>query len=644
MRGLSRALAAVVAAMVAVCGLGQTNPGSALARQAAFDVTEKSISELQGAMSRGEVTSRQLVEAYLARVAAYDQSGPALNAFISFNPRALETADALDRERRERGPRGPLHGVPVVVKDNFDTVDMPTTGASIALATNRPTRDAFQVERLRQAGAVIIGKTNLHELAAGILTVSSLGGQTRNPYDPTRNPGGSSGGTGAAVAASFAAAGLGTDTCGSIRIPSSHNSLVGLRPTMGLSSRAGVIPLALTQDVAGPLARSVEDVAVVLDATAGYDPRDPATEAGRGHVPASYVESLEGATLRGVRIGVLQALFGDAEADAELGNLVRGAVDRMRLAGAVVANVEIADFAERLRATSVIDYEFKFQLADYLAGGTDPPVRSLGEILERGLHHEALTNTFRRRNAVESRDSDAYRAALAKRDELRRAVLRAMEDQDLDALVYPVMRRKAALIGESQSGSTCQLSASTSLPALAVPAAFTDDGLPVGLELLGRPFGEVELLRIGAAFERIARVRRPPPTTPAQSGEGATAPGAFAATTAGVPSLETSSTALEARFEWDPTRRLLRYYAQTVGVDAADVLLGALRDGGTGPIVGRLLRTGQTMAVGEVMLSEPAAAALLEGKLSAQLFTRADPLGGPSAPVVRSARQRLPGP
>jgi Asp-tRNA(Asn)/Glu-tRNA(Gln) amidotransferase A subunit family amidase len=628
-------LASISLTAVLLAGREQAPP---VATAAGFDVTEKSIAELQTGLRDGVVTSRQLVDGYLARIEAYDQAGPALNAFISLNPRALETADALDRERRERGSRGPLHGIPIVVKDNYDTADMPTTGSSIALAMHQPARDAFQVARLREAGAIIIGKTNLHELAAGILTVSSLGGQTRNPYDPTRNPGGSSGGTGAAVAASFAAAGMGTDTCGSIRIPAAHNNLVGLRPTMGLSSRAGVIPLALTQDVAGPLGRSVADVAVMLDATVGYDPRDPVTEAGRDRVPASYVAALEGATLRGVRIGVLRALFGNAEADAEFAGLVRGALERMRAAGAEVVEVEIPDLSDLQRGSSVIDYEFKFDLTDYLAAAPAPPVRSLGEILERGLHHAALTSTFRRRNAVESRDSEPYRAALARRDALRQAVLAAMETHGVATLAYPTMRRRAARIGESQSGSTCQLSAATALPALAMPAAFADDGLPVGLELLGQPFAEVELLRIAAAFEQLGAVRRPPPTTPPLPVADNAIPTRFQASTA-TATARNSPPGVTASFHFDAARGVLAFEVQASGIDAADLLRGAIRAGANGPIVGRLLRTGQTLAVGELPLTDANRDALAAGQLIVQLFTRQSPLGGASAPVVAT---RLP--
>jgi len=247
---------------------------AAESRSADFDVFEKSILELQQAQASGHVTSRQLVEMYTARIKAYDRSGPKLAAIVTLNPNALADADALDRERSKNQVRGPLHGVPILVKDNYDTVDMPTSVGTLALATMRSPTDAFQVKRLRDAGAVILGKTAMHELAAGVTTVSSLTGATRNPYDPRRNPGGSSGGTAAAVAANFAAAGTASDTCGSIRIPAALQNLVGLRGTSVLSSRAGIAPLSSTQDVAGPLARSVTDLAILLDATVGPDRAD----------------------------------------------------------------------------------------------------------------------------------------------------------------------------------------------------------------------------------------------------------------------------------------------------------------------------------------------------------------------------------
>ena len=282
--------------------------GCSVAPPEPFEVAERSIGELQAAMDAGTATSEQLVEMYLARIEAYDEQGPALNTIIALNPAAADTARGLDAERLATGARGPLHGVPILIKDNYDMSGLPTTNGSIAMAGLMPPDDAFQVRRLREAGVVILGKTNMHEFARGITTVSSIGGQTLNPYDTSRNPGGSSGGTGAAVAASFAAAGMGSDTCGSIRIPSAHNNLVGLRGTSGLSSRDGVVPLSHTQDIAGPLVRNVTDLALLLDATVGSDPSDPVTAAADGNIPNSYTASLDADTLRGARLGVLTML------------------------------------------------------------------------------------------------------------------------------------------------------------------------------------------------------------------------------------------------------------------------------------------------------------------------------------------------
>ena len=302
-------------------------------------------------MRAGKVTSRQLVEAYLDRIRKYDKAGPNINAFIALNPHALETAAALDEERRTKGDRGLLHGIPIVVKDNYATEDMPTTAGSKSLEGFETHRDAFMVKKLREAGAVIVGKTNLHELAYGITTISSMGGQTRNPYDPTRNPGGSSGGTGAAVAASFAAAGMGTDTCGSIRIPSSNNSLFGLRGTMGLSSRSGIVPLSMTQDIGGPLARTVTDLAIMLDATVGYDADDPITEDGRGHIPRTYLSWVGPRELGDTTVGILTPLFGTTPEDEEVGRLVRDAVKQFADIGASVVEVQMPGLDDLLQGT-----------------------------------------------------------------------------------------------------------------------------------------------------------------------------------------------------------------------------------------------------------------------------------------------------
>lgn len=633
--------ASVVAIAMAQMLLGGRAGGAATDsfQSTPFDVVEKSIAELQDALTRRQVTSRQLVENYLARIAVFDQVGPRINAFITVNARALATADALDQERATRGARGPLHGIPIVFKDNFDTADMPTTGASIALATFQPARDAVQVARLRRAGVVILGKTNLHELAAGIVTVSSLGGQTRNPYDLSRNPGGSSGGTGAAVAANLSTAGMGTDTCGSIRIPAAFNSLVGLRPTAGLSSRTGVIPLSHTQDVAGPLARSVRDVAILLDATAGVDPADPTTNAARDRVPASYLDGLSSANLKGVRLGVLTPLFGDTPEDSEVGDIVRAAIARMKTEGAEVIDLAVPNLTELLRNTSVIDAEFKFDLGDYLAARPAAAVRSLGEILERGLYHQALDATFRRRNAIESRDTEAYRASLVRRETARQAILATMDEQRVVALVYPTMRRKPAPVGEPQSGTNCQLSPTTGFPALSLPAGFTTDGLPVGVELLGRPFAEQELLRLGYAFEQSTRVRRPPGSTPRLSPSQLQA-ARLADTEPPVLFLGPPARRepiLRTEFVFQEPKGVLAYTIDVEGVSPGDLLLVGLHradPGKTGPAIARLLRMGESSGRGDVTLKPPEREDLAAGRLYVQLYTRQQPLGAVRAPVA----------
>ncbi len=484
-------------------------PGPAGAAPPAFSVVDKDIADLQRALRDGVVTSRQLVEQYLARIDALDQQGPAINAFIAVNRNALAAADRLDEERRQGRLRGSLHGIPLAIKDNFLTTDLPTTAGTLALAGFIPGPDAFQVARLRAQGAILLGKTNLHELASGITSVSSAGGQTRNPYDLSRNPGGSSGGTAAAVAASFAPAGLGTDTCGSIRIPASHNNLWGLRPTFGLSSRDGIVPLAHSQDVAGPIARSAADLAVLLDATVGYDPADPVTEEARERVPQSYLEFMGDSSLIDVSIGVVPSLMGDTPADAEVRDVVAGALAVLAGMGAGVGDIEMPGFDAMLRDTSTIAHEFTFDLQDFFATHS-APVRSLDEILRWGLYRTELDGVLRRWNATRERQSAAYATARERRDAATKTVLDTMQAFGVTVLAYPTIRRKAATIGDPQEGSNCQLSATTGFPAITMPAGFTPDGLPVGLELLGTPFSEGTLLRIAYAYEREAQPRRPP--------------------------------------------------------------------------------------------------------------------------------------
>jgi amidase len=590
-----------------------------------FEVHERSILELQAAQAEGRVTSRGLVDAYLARIAAYDQAGPRLNAIVVLNPRARDEAEALDRERARTGPRGPLHGIPVLVKDNYDTVDMPTSGGALGLAMMQPAADAFQVKRLRAAGAIILGKTTMHELAAGITTISSLTGQTRNPYDLMRAPGGSSGGTGAGVAASFAAAGMGSDTCGSIRIPAANQNLVGLRPTRGLSSRTGVIPLSGTQDEAGPLARTVTDLAIILDATVGADPDDAITADGAGHVPKSYRDTLTAGRLKGARIGVLRGLFGSAPEDQEVSELTRKALDSMKSQGAEVIDVVVPGMDDLLHDASVINDEFKFDLAAYLARHPNAPVKSLGEIIERGLHHDALDQSFRLRNAPDKKETEHYRQALLKRRALREAVAVALEVQQVDALAYPTLRRKPTLIGEAQAGTNCQLSAVTGLPAISMPAGFTADGLPVGLELLGPAFSEPALLGLAFAWEEAAKPRRGPFSAPPLV-KGAAPRPATVVVTAGVAPGPTARVA----FTYDATTGVLQYEATTSGPGTDRVIALTLQrsvDGAPGPIVAHFVTAGQAGASPALTMRGRQREDLVAGRMFVHLYTQRTPLG-----------------
>lgn len=454
---------------------------------------DATIPELQAAIEAGEFTSVELVEFYLARIAAYDDAGPELNALIHVNPGARDEAAALDAERAASGPRGPLHGIPVVVKDNINTADMPTTGGALALNGFRPVDDAFQIARLREAGAVIIAKANLTELAHGWETTSAVGGQTLNPYDLGRDPGGSSGGTAVAVTANFAAVGLGTDTCGSIRLPAGHSNLYGLRPTSGLSSRAGVIPFSSTLDTVGPMARNVVDLAIVLDATAGEDPADPTT------VPhdTSFVDAVDAGGLEGRRIGVRTFSL-----STEMESTMQAAIDEMAAHGAEIVEVTLPH--PNAGAFGEFFTETRFALEDYLAAEPTAPLGALAEMM--ALDPEAAS--------VVTLDTERYRGALAGQEVFRRAVVAVMDEQDLDAVAYPVSPGTAARIGGSQAHFDCSTAAMAGAPAIVLPAGFTSDGLPVGIELLGRPFDEATLISIAAGYEAHTMHRTLPWTTP----------------------------------------------------------------------------------------------------------------------------------
>ncbi len=598
-------------------------------------VFEASITDLQRAMTDGKTTSVELVDAYIARIAAYDHQGPALNAVIRLNPSARREAAALDSERKAGHVRGPLHGIPVIVKDNYGTRDMVTSAGTIALASLQTPDDAFQIKKLRDAGAVILGKSNMHELASGITTISSIGGQTCNPYDPDRSPGGSSGGSGAAVAASFAPIAWGSDTCGSIRIPSAVHNLFGLRPTKGLSSISGIVPLSHSQDVGGPIARTVRDLAIGLDATVGPDPTDTATRILEGRTPPRFVDALDSTALRGKRLGVLVAHFGTEADDQEGARVVRAALDKMKARGAEIVDVTIPSLDAVINSAGVIDFEFKPDLIDYLAAIPGAPVKSLGEILDAGLIHAALDEPLHRREARGTRDSEAYRAALMQRTVARNLVVAFLDSTKLDALVYPTVRRKAAIIGEPQRGANCQLSAVTGLPALSAPAGFTPDGLPIGVELLGRPLDDAKLVAMAYDYEQATHPRRPPSTTPALVNGKAPAPVTFT-----VAAVEKGA-ALRGELSFDPTRRALVYSVRVTGVPASRVFtLSIDRDsaGRKGPMVLHLAGPGVNTAKGTLTLADAERRALLAGRLSLVAYTSDQPTGTLRAPLSLPAQ------
>ena len=595
------------------------------AAQAPFRVWEAPIQQLQAAMAAGRVTSEALVGMYLDRIAAYDQQGPVLNTLIRLNPRAAAEAAALDQERKTKGPRGPLHGIPIVLKDNYDTQDLPTSAGSISLAGATPSRDAFITAKLRAAGAVLLGKTNLMEFAVGITTLSSLGGQTRNPYDPARYPGGSSGGTGAAVAASLAAVGWGTDTCGSIRVPAAFNSLVGLRPTKGITSLHGIVPLSATQDVAAPLARTVTDLAIALDATVGLDSDDPAAAAWVTRPMPHFVGALNANALRGVRIGAVKEFFGRNPVQLPVSAVVRSALTRMQQAGAEVVDISMPQLEAKALSASVIAFEFRDNLAAYLADHPTAPVKSLGEILRRGLYLAELRDDFTLLNTSPGTSSPQYAKAKANRAALQALLRQTLTAHKLDALVYPTVRREPSLIGDPQTDPNCEPSANSGFPAMSVQAGFTPDGLPVGLELLGAPLSDAKLLAVGYAWEQLASPRQPPLYTPPLEERAAPHQVPIKVAIAADP------VKAEMDFNFDRVTGRLSYKVAITGLPADEMLAVSLHqpvDGGTdGPVIAALAPPGTLTHAGHIALPVSARASLHQGQLYVTLLTKQNPRG-----------------
>jgi amidase len=490
---------------------------------APFELAEATIAQTHRAFASGELSCAELIAGYLERINTYDDQGPELNAIITLNSRAMEVATDLDMLYAANPETvRPLHCIPVIVKDNFDTADLPTTGGSVTLSESYPPDDAFTVRRLREAGAIVLAKSNLSELAQGGVTASSLGGQTRNPYDLGRTPGGSSGGTGAALAAGFGILGTGSDTGQSIRSPASAQSLVGIRSTRGLVSRDGVIPNSTTQDEVGPIARTVEDAARMLDAIAGYDPADPITAFGVTHIPDSYTETLDPKGLEGARIGVVMNLFGGETIHDVVNTVTELAIAQMEAAGATMLRVNIPSFAEIVRDVAVAGFEYESVFNKYLASlGPKAPVKSLEEFISRGQFHPSIRQDLELAMAIDDGLNDPeYRRRLFRRENLRQALMGVIADNELDALLYPHQRRLVAAIGEEQLERNGVLSNATGFPAITIPGGFsptTDSaplGVPIGIELLGPDWSEPTLLKLAFAFEQVSGIRQPPAATP----------------------------------------------------------------------------------------------------------------------------------
>jgi len=500
---------------------------SSPALAASFALEEATIPEVERALRDRRLTCRALVQGYLDRIGAYDKQGPRLNAILTLNPRALAEADRLDTVLGKRGAGGPLFCVPLVLKDNYNTADLPTTGGSKSLEGARPAKDAFVVARLRGAGAIVLGKSNMHEFALSGTTVSSLGGQTLNPYDLTRTPGGSSGGTGAAVAANLAIAGTGSDTVNSIRSPASANSLVGLRPTHGLLSVTGIMPVSSTQDAIGPIGRHVVDVATLLQVMAAADPADPRT---RGHPHGDYRAALDAGALKGRRIGVLRVMFGSRPEHAEVNAVMQQALAALAGAGAVLVDVDAPDLnaVKLIGDNDVQKFEFKAVMDRYLATIPDAPVKSVDAIVASGSYdHPTLENFLK--SAVSFRDGLAepdYRLRLGRNDVTRALLTKVMDDNRVDALVYPLQKRLVVPVTElNQADRNGILASVTGFPAITVPAGFSAPtataplGVPVGMDILGRPWSEQRLIGFAYAFEQATRVRQPPQSTPPLAGK-----------------------------------------------------------------------------------------------------------------------------
>jgi amidase len=512
----------VVAVAVAVVVLAVDAAARAAAR-APIDLLSATVADIQSAIDAGSLTYERLVQRSLDRIEAYDRRGPQLRSIAAVNPAALADARRLDRERAASGRRGPLHGIPVAVKDNVDVAGLPTTGGNLTFANSKPERDATVVRRLLEAGAIVIAKTNMDELALGTRGSSSAFGQILNPYDPTRIPGGSSGGTAVAVSAGFAVVGIATETGFSIRSPASNTALVGIAPTRGLVSRAGVLPVSFTQDRVGVHARTVADAALLLAVLRGFDAEDVSTAQALAAAAGGLAST---STVATHRIGVLRDLFREGEEFAPVNARLRNRIDGLRTAGIAIADglASGLDLVAEMPVLRANNFEYRFAFDAYLARlGAAAPVASFAEFVARGQFPRGgpLEARFQGMLKVATLDGHVeYLATLARQQKVRQALVELMDRAQVDALIYPVKSLTAPMVGGADDGPRDNnISATTGLPAIVVPAGLGPDGLPIALEILGRPFADDRLLAIAAAMEKSAPPRALPPATPPLPGE-----------------------------------------------------------------------------------------------------------------------------
>ncbi len=493
---------------------------------APFEVVEATISQVHDAMRAGHLSCRSLVDAYLRRINAYDKNGPSINTIVTLNPDAVKEADAMDRRFAQSGLTGPLHCVPMIVKDNFETKGLQTTDGALAFAGYLPKEDATEVARAKAAGAIVLAKSNMAEWAfSPVETISSiLPGYTVNPYALNRVTAGSSGGTAAAIASSFGLVGFGSDTGDSIRGPASHLSLAGIRSTMGLTSRAGVFPLSMRADIAGPLARTLEDAVRVFQVIAGEDPRDPVTATAKDHVIPDYSKSLVKDGLKGAVIGVLHEAYERPSTDPEIVKIFMAALEDMRRQGATIvdpAKVEGLDSVRRPRGAGGQCMGFKYDLNHFLADrSADIPMADLAQIVQSGKFHPSVRKRLEdaEKGAANGPETPTCEADTTYRRQFGEAVTKTMDNLKLDAFVYPTWSNPPRLVGDltTPGGDNSQVySPTTGFPAINVPMGYTrNDTLPIGITFYGRAWSEATLIKVAYAYEQATKHRRPPATTP----------------------------------------------------------------------------------------------------------------------------------